>query len=591
MGKRIAVIKQDRCHPGQCSKECERFCPMVRTGDETITFDEKSGKAIISEILCEGCGICVKRCPFNAIMILGLPEELEGEATHRYGPNGFVLYGLPIPREGKVTGLLGPNGIGKSTVVKILSGEIRPNLGEGRAVSWDDVLKRYAGSELLDYFKNLQDGKIKSAAKPQYVDQIPKVFQGEVGRLLERTDEKGLMNEYTSILGIDKLLDRNIETLSGGELQRVAIAACISKDVDIYFLDELTPYLDIRQRINVTNLVQKLAEDSTVFVVEHDLAILDSMAEVIHIAYGVPSAYGVITPPKGVRVGINEYLRGQLTKENIRIRDKPIQFEIHLPRDDLGGSPFIEYGGFGVDYDGFTLDVDGGTLFEGEVMGIVGENSIGKSTFVKVLAGVIKPARGGINTDIKISYKPQYIKAEEDVSVRDFLGSLTADFNTGYYSSEILKPLQLEDILDSSLLSLSGGELQRTAIAATLSREADLYIFDEPSAHLDVEQRMLATKVMRRFVENKGLCAMVVDHDIYMIDLLSDRLLVFDGKPGEWGRARGPFGMREGMNRFLEMLKTTFRRDEGERPRINKLNSKLDREQKQRGEYYYVLEG
>ncbi|MHC1564779.1 MAG: ribosome biogenesis/translation initiation ATPase RLI, partial [Candidatus Syntropharchaeales archaeon] len=114
---------------------------------------------------------------------------------------------------------------------------------------------------------------------------------------------------------------------------------------------------------------------------------------------------------------------------------------------------------------------------------------------------------------------------------------------------------------------------------------------DEPSAHLDVEQRMLATKVMRRFVENKGLCAMVVDHDIYMIDLLSDRLLVFDGKPGEWGRARGPFGMREGMNRFLEMLKTTFRRDEGERPRINKLNSKLDREQKQRGEYYYVLEG
>jgi ATP-binding cassette subfamily E protein 1 len=591
MGKRIAVLKQDRCHPGQCSKECERFCPMVRTGDETITFDEKSGKAIISEILCEGCGICVKRCPFNAIMILGLPEELEGEATHRYGPNGFVLYGLPIPRAGRVTGLLGPNGIGKSTVVKILSGEIRPNLGEGGEVSWDDILKRYAGSELLDYFKNLQDGEIKSAAKPQYVDQIPKVFQGEVGRLLERTDEKGLMNEYTSILGIDKLLDRNIETLSGGELQRVAIAACISKDVDIYFLDELTPYLDIHQRINVTNLVQKLAEDSTVFVVEHDLAILDSMAEVIHIAYGVPSAYGVITPPKGVRVGINEYLRGQLTKENIRIRDKPIKFEIHLPRDDLGGSPFIEYGGFGVDYDGFTLDVDGGTLFEGEVMGIVGENSIGKSTFVKVLAGVIKPARGEINTDIKISYKPQYIKAEEEMRVRDFLGSLTADFNTGYYSSEILKPLQLEDILDSSLLSLSGGELQRTAIAATLSREADLYIFDEPSAHLDVEQRMLATKVMRRFVENKGLCAMVVDHDIYMIDLLSDRLLVFDGEPGEWGSAIGPFGMREGMNRFLEMLKTTFRRDEGERPRINKLNSKLDREQKQRGEYYYVLEG
>ncbi|VUT27749.1 MAG: Cobalamin import ATP-binding protein BtuD [Candidatus Syntrophoarchaeum sp. GoM_oil] len=591
MRTRIAILKQDRCHPGRCSKECYRYCPMVRTGDETISFDEKSGKAIISEILCEGCGICVKRCPFNAIMIIGLPEELEGMETHRYGPNGFVLYGLPIPREGRVTGLLGQNGIGKSTVVKILSGDIRPNLGRGEEVVWDEILKRYAGSELLDYFKRLRDGEIRSAAKPQYVDQIPKVFQGTVGMLLERTDEKGLMNEYVSILGIDELLDREIETLSGGELQRVAITACISRDVDIYFLDELTPYLDIHQRINVTNLIQQLAEDSTVFVVEHDLAILDSMAEVIHIAYGVPAAYGVITPLKGVRVGINEYLRGHLVKENIRIRGKPIRFEIHLPREDLGGSPYIKYSGFGVKYDGFTLDADGGTLFEGEVMGIVGENSIGKSTFVKVLAGVIEPSNGNPGIDIKISYKPQYIKADEDISAGELLASLTDDFNTGHYRSEILKPLQLEDILDSSILSLSGGELQRTAIAATLSREADLYIFDEPSAHLDVEQRMLATKVIRRFVENKGLCAMVVDHDIYMIDLLADRLLVFDGEPGRWGKAMGPFSMREGMNRFLERIKTTFRRDEGGRPRINKLDSKLDREQKMKGEYYYVRDG
>lgn len=590
MRGRIAVLKRDRCHPKRCSKECFRFCPMVRTGDETITFGE-DGKPIISEILCEGCGICVKRCPFKAIMILGIPTELEEEGTHRYGPNGFILYGLPVPREGRVTGLLGPNGTGKSTVIRILSGEIVPNLGRGEDVSWEDVLKRYAGSELHDYFKRLRDGELRCATKPQYVDAIPRVFSGRVGALLERTDEKGLMNEYASILGIDKILDREIGTLSGGELQRVALTACISRDADIYFLDEVTPYLDIHQRINVKNLIQQLAETSTVFLVEHDLAILDSMADVIHIAYGVPSAYGVITQPKGVRIGINEYLNGHLVKENIRIRDKPIVFETHLPREDLGGNRFIEYGGFEVRYDGFRLEADGGTLYEGEVMGIVGENSIGKSTFVKVLAGEISPDRGDPGVDIRISYKPQYIRAEEEITVRELLASLTDEIETPYYRNEILRPLQLEDILDSSLTSLSGGELQRTAIAATLTRDADLYIFDEPSAHLDVEQRMQATRVMRRFVENNSLSAMVVDHDIYMIDLLSDRLLVFEGEPGVWGRAKGPFSMRDGMNRFLRMIDTTFRRDESGRPRINKPDSKLDREQKARGEYYYPVEG
>ncbi len=113
-------------------------------------------------------------------------------------------------------------------------------------------------------------------------------------------------------------------------------------------------------------------------------------------------------------------------------------------------------------------------------------------------------------------------------------------------------------------------------------------MLDEPSAHLDVEQRALATSLLRRFTENRKVGMLLVDHDIYMIDLASERLMVFSGSPGYHGTAEGPFDMHEGMNRFLKGIGITFRRDEDtHRPRVNKIGSKLDRKQRDEGEYYY----
>lgn len=571
-----------------CGYQCIKFCPRVRTGDETIITGE-DGKPVISEELCPGCGICVKRCPFEAIMIIGLPEELE-EPTHRYGKNGFALYGLPIPTAGKVSGLLGPNGIGKSTVINILSGSLRPNLGKSMT-EWEEVLDHYAGTAVRDYLEGVSRNKIKTSQKPQYVDMIPKKFKGKVSDLVSRVDERGVLKDLVSKLDIENIMERRIDELSGGELQRVALAACVAKEADFYFIDEISPYLDIYQRIKAARIIRELAEEKAVMVVEHDLAILDLLADVVHIAYGTPGGFGVITHPKGVRVGINEYLKGFLREENVRIRAEAIEFEVHAPQAAKEVSTLLKFGEFSKKYEeGFELTARGGEIRKGEVTGIVGPNGIGKSTFVKVLAGEIEPTTGGIDIDIKVSYKPQYIKADEQVAVADLLRSITRQFDTSYYQTEILKPLQLERILGQNVSDLSGGELQRVAIAACLSRTADLYLLDEPSAHLDVEQRVLTTKVIRRFAENNKVSAMVVDHDIYMIDMLSDRLLVFEGQPMLSGEVLGPFNMRDGMNRFLRNIGITFRRDEEtKRPRVNKLDSQLDRTQKAEGEYYYSL--
>jgi len=446
---------------------------------------------------------------------------------------------------------------------------------------------------LYDYFKQVADGAVRLSQKPQYVDMIPKAFKGKTRDLLAGADDSGKLDSLIERLSLSHIIDRNIGDLSGGELQRVAIAACAARDVDFYFFDEISPYLDIHQRIKVSQLIQEIAQDKAVLVVEHDLAILDMLSDVVHVAYGVPAAYGVITHPKGVRIAINQYLKGYLPEENVRIRADAIKFEVHPPRYETDVATLVEYGSFTRSYEcGFSMKVDGGSLKEGEVLGIVGPNGIGKSTFVKVLAGVEAPDEGEIDLDIEISYKPQYIKADQAIPVRFFLRGISNKFDSSYYQSEIAAPLQLEMLYDRLLTDLSGGELQRVAIAACLSRDADMYILDEPSAHLDVEQRTLATKTIKRFAENSKKTAMVVDHDIYMIDMLSERLIVFEGEPAVHGTAHSPTSMQEGMNLFLSNLNITFRRDEDtRRPRVNKQDSNLDRKQKAQGEYYYYNVG
>ena len=126
--------------------------------------------AYISESLCVGCGICVKKCPFDAIKIINLPKSLNSQTTHRYGPNSFKLHRLPMPRPGQVLGLVGINGIGKSTALKIMSARLKPNLGRfDDHVGWDEILAYFRGSELQNYFTRILEEDLRAVMKPQCV--------------------------------------------------------------------------------------------------------------------------------------------------------------------------------------------------------------------------------------------------------------------------------------------------------------------------------------------------------------------------------------------------------------------------------------
>ncbi|MCD6473507.1 MAG: ribosome biogenesis/translation initiation ATPase RLI [Thermoplasmata archaeon] len=574
---RVAVIDRDRCQPKKCSLECIKYCPPVRNGVEAIVM--KDDKPVVSEELCVGCGICVHKCPFNAIHIENLADELESELVHQYGENGFRLFRLPSPAQGKVVGILGENGIGKTTAINILAGKLKPNLGRwDNEPSWDEIIDYWRGSQLANYFKKLSNGEIKISYKPQYVDKLAS-YKGTVRELLNEMECEG--KELDSIKG------RKVSQLAGGELQKVAITIAMEKDADIYFFDEPSSYLDIKNRMEMAKKIRELAERKMVIVIEHDLAILDFLADIIHIVYGKKGVYGVVAGAKNVRHGINLYLSGYLKEENVRFGEE-IKFEKHPPREKPESMPLIKFEGIKKKFSDFMLEVKGGEIYEGEVIGIVGPNGIGKTTFVKILAGVIEPDEGEVDKKIKVSYKPQYIKASEGI-VREAFEKNRDKFHA-LYEKEVLQPLGIHDLFDKELKSLSGGELQMVAIALCLSMEADVYLIDEPSAYLDAKQRMNAAKVIRRIMEKEGKAAMVVEHDVYFIDMVSQALMVFTGQPGKHGIGMGPYSLREGMNLFLKDLGITFRRDEdSNRPRVNKLGSKLDRMQKEIGEYYYEI--
>ncbi|MAH33571.1 ribosome biogenesis/translation initiation ATPase RLI [archaeon] len=581
--KRIAVVDNEKLKDMPQKLHIQSLCPVNRSGTECITI-EKSGFLKIDEATCIGCGICVKAAP-NAIKVVNLPEILDKNPIHRYSENGFALFNLPVPIFGKVVGILGVNGIGKSTAIDILAGMLKPNFGDiGKKSDYKEIIDFFKGTEVQLFFEKVKKGTVKVGYKPQKVDLISKTQKGKVKDLLKKVDEKNRLDEIAKELEIGNILDNEISKISGGELQRVAIAATVLKKANLYIFDEPTSYLDIKQRINVSKFIRDLADDKTsVIVVEHDLIIFDYISDLSHIMFGSEDAYGSVSGLKPTKNSINTYLDGYLKEENIRFRDKKVKFEPRKSFSEKKEESLVSWKNIGKKLGNFTLKTEEGKIHKGEVIGVLGENGIGKTTFVKILANEIKKDEGELNENVKVSYKPQYLESNDELVIS------VLDEAIKKYTNQIINPLNIKPLLLKKLNEVSGGELQRVAIALCLSKEADLYLLDEPSAYLDVEQRLLISKVIRDFMEIKNASALIVEHDLLFLNYLADKIMVFDGVPAENGIVLGPYPMEDGMNMFLKRLGITLRRDkESLMPRVNKLDSKLDREQKEKGKFYFV---
>jgi ATP-binding cassette subfamily E protein 1 len=429
---------------------------------------------------------------------------------------------------------------------------------------------------------------VKVVNKPQHIDKIGSFLEGKTSQLLNKADERGKVAGLIDELDLEPLLEREAKVLSGGELQRVAIAAAISRDADVYIFDEPSSHLDVYQRVRAARSIRKLVDDGkSVLVAEHDLAMLDYLSDEVYLVYGQPGSYGIVSHVHPTRSGINDYLLGFLADENMRFRDEPIRFHVRPPRQiNFEAETKLEWPEITKTVGSFDLKVEPGYLKAGEIVGILGPNGIGKTTFIRELLDYYTKSS---QNQLQVSYKPQYISTNYDGTVDQLLTSVANDYSTSLFTEEVVQPLSINKLLERRIAELSGGELQRVAIASCLGKSAQLYLLDEPSAFLDIEERLNVAKALRHLVDSRQAFAFVVEHDIVEQDFLADRIMVFEGIPSRKGISSNPLPLRDAMNLFLSHMGVTFRRDpDTKRPRINKPNSKLDKEQKNSGEFYYI---
>lgn len=272
-----------------------------------------------------------------------------------------------------------------------------------------------------------------------------------------------------------------------------------------YMFDEPSSYLDIKQRLKAAEVIRQLLTPANyVIAVEHDLSVLDYLSDFICCLYGKPSMYGVVTMPYSVRegllklcaawskltassTGINIFLDGFIPTENLRFREDSLSFKMVETAEEIiiDKTRHYSYPSMSKTLGGFKLTVQGGSFTDSEIIVMLGENGTGKTTFVRLLAGDTPDEETDKQT-LSVSLKPQTIAPQFPGTVRMLLlKRIKAAFMHPQFNTDVIKPMNLEPILDQDVKTLSGGELQRVAIVLALGKpNVAVYLIDEPSSYV-----------------------------------------------------------------------------------------------------------
>tara|TARA_R100001369_G_scaffold954_4_gene3241 strand:- start:115627 stop:117495 length:1869 start_codon:yes stop_codon:yes gene_type:complete len=479
--------------------------------------------------------------------------------------------------EGQKVGFVAKNGSGKTTLLHILAGTETPD--DGRVVYRKGITSAFLAQE-PDLDPNLtveetifaSDNEImrviaqyeKALENPEDADAYQKAFE-----LMEMHQAWDFETQYTQILFKMKLdqLDKKVGDLSGGQKKRLALTVMLLSKPDFIILDEPTNHLDLDMIEWLEEFFRK--ENFTIFMVTHDRYFLENVCnEIVELEdgnlYTYKGNYSYYLDKKDARIELDQtntdkakqlfkkeldWMRRQpkarTTKSKSRIddfheikdraskrrKDHQVQLEINMERL---GSKIVEIHKISKSYEGKQLlDKFEYNFQKGERIGIIGKNGTGKSTFLNILTGAVKPDSGKvtIGETIKFGYYTQGgIQAKPGQKVIDVIREF-GDFIPLQKGRQISAQQLLERFLFDRkkqydfVEKLSGGERKRLYLCTVLIQNPNFLILDEPTNDLDI----VTLNVLENFLLDFPGCLVVVSHDRYFMDKIVDHLFVFQG--------------------------------------------------------------
>lgn len=436
--------------------------------------------------------------------------------------SGVYDLNLTIP-DGQIVLLCGESGCGKTTLTRLING-LTPEYYEGKldgtvTVNGNDTQK----TPLYELSKTV--GSVFQNPRSQFfnVDTTGEIAFGCENIGLPKEEIYRRIGQVTGELKIQKLLDRSLFALSGGEKQKIACASVSAMEPDIFVLDEPSSNLDVATIADLKQVVAKWkAMGKTVIIAEHRLYYLMDIADrVIYLKNGkiekdLPvSDFGQLDSTQLHAMGLRSL--------------HPADFK-GIPQVS-DGKDFIEITDFLFSYGKVeAMNIPKLSVPQGAIVGILGDNGAGKTTFAKCLCGLEKKAKGTLNTSHESLGTKQRLKRSymvmQDVNHQLFTESVSDEILLGMpgedaqgdkkKSDEILDSLNLLEYKELHPMSLSGGQKQRVAIGSAVASDKEFLVFDEPTSGLDYHHMLEVADNLRRLSE-MGKTLFIITHDPELI--------------------------------------------------------------------------
>lgn len=451
---------------------------------------------------------------------------------------------------GQKTALIARNGYGKSTLLNILTGKELPD--SGKVTFRGDVKMAYLPQTPDFHRHQTVRSFVEAAERPETVESWD--FEQKVEEVLSR-------------LEVDKLMDRAMDTLSGGEQKKVALSRILIDDTNLLLLDEPTNHLDIAMIEWLEEFLSK--QRLAILMVTHDRYFLDNVCQdIIELdnsqLYHYRGTYDYYVEKKAERQ-YNEraevekaksLYRTELdwmrrmpqargTKARARIdafyeleqkahtRFEEEKAELTVKTERIGGK-ILELYNICKSFDGRKMIDDFSYTFKrGEKIGIVGPNGIGKSTFLSIITEQLRPDSGRVVVGQTIQfglYSQSGMKAKDDMRVIDIIREVAdvIELDNGKEMSahQFLSYFGFDDTTQYNYFgNLSGGERRRLYLLTILMANPNFLILDEPTNDLDV----YTIGILERFLKTYKGCLIIVSHDRSFMDNIVDHIFVFEG--------------------------------------------------------------